>query len=99
MSYAQDKDVNENMIPDILEQSKVALQQQKQVYEQVQKDKELQLKNQVENKKVEIEKQKLNVKEKEIQAKKGIEKLKAETALKVAKENKTKAELSRSRNK
>jgi len=99
MSYAQDQDVNENMIPDILEQSKVALQQQKQVYEQVQKDKELQLKNQVENKKVEIEKQKLNVKEKEIQAKKEIEKLKAETALKVAKENKTKAELSRSRNK
>jgi len=99
MSYAQDQDVNENMIPDILEQSKVALQQQKQVYEQVQKDKELQLKNQVENRKVEIEKQKLNVKEKEIQAKKEIEKLKAETALKVAKENKTKAELSRSRNK
>jgi hypothetical protein len=99
MSYAQDQDINENMIPDILEQSKVALQQQKQVYEKVQKDKELQLKNQVENKKVEIEKQKLNVKEKEIQAKKEIEKLKAETALKVAKENKTKAELSRSRNK
>jgi hypothetical protein len=33
MSYLQDQDLNDNMIPDMMEQSKIALQQQKQTYE------------------------------------------------------------------
>ena len=90
MSYAQDQDINQNMIPDVLEQSKVALQQQKQTYEQVQKEREAQLKAQADNKKNEIERQKISLKEKELQTKKEIEKMKADTALKIAKENKNK---------
>jgi hypothetical protein len=90
MSYAQDQDINENMIPDVLEQSKIALQQQKQTFEQVQKDKELLMKNQMDERKSQIEKQKISLKEQEIKSKEQIEKLKAETALKIAKENKNK---------
>jgi hypothetical protein len=90
MGFAQDQDINENMVPDVLEQSKLALQQQKQTYEQVQKDKEHQLKYSVDRQKNEIEKKKLVVKEQEINSKKEIEELKAETALKIAKENKNK---------
>jgi hypothetical protein len=90
MGFAQDQDINENMVPDVLEQSKVALQQQKQTFEQVQKDREHQLKYSADRQKNEIERKKLVVKEKEITSKKEIEELKAETALKVAKENKNK---------
>lgn len=90
MGFAQDTDINDNMIPDVLEQSKIALQQQKQTYEQVQKDKEHQLKYSVERQKNEIERKKIAVKEKEISSKKEIEELKSETALKIAKENKNK---------
>ena len=90
MGFAQDQDINENMVPDVLEQSKLALQQQKQTYDQVQKDKEHQLKYSADRQKNEIERKKIAVKEKEISSKKEIEELKAETALKVAKENKNK---------
>jgi hypothetical protein len=90
LGFAQETDVNENMIPDVLEQSKIALQQQKQTFEQVQKDREHQLKYSADRQKNEIERKKIAVKEKEIVSKKEIEELKAETALKVAKENKNK---------
>jgi hypothetical protein len=90
MSYLQDQDINDNMVPDIMEQSKVALQQQKQTYEQVQKEREAQLKGQMEQRKNQIEKEKLKLKEKELNDKKEIETMKAETALKIAKENKNK---------
>ena len=90
MGFAQEQDVNEKMVPDVLEQSKIALQQQKQTFEQVQKDKEHQLKYTADRRKDEIERKKLAVKEKEITSKKEIEELKSETALKVAKENKNK---------
>jgi hypothetical protein len=90
LGFAQETDVNENMIPDVLEQSKIALQQQKQTFEQVQKDREHQLRYTADKQKNEIEKKKLVVKEKEITSKKEIEELKAETALKVARENKNK---------
>jgi hypothetical protein len=90
MGYAQDTDINQNMVPDVLEQNKIALQQQKQTFEQVQKDREHQLKYSADRQKNEIERKKLIVKEQEITSKKEIEELKAETALKIAKENKNK---------
>jgi len=90
MGYAQDTDINQNLVPDVLEQNKIALQQQKQTFEQVQKDREHQLKYSADRQKNEIERKKIAVKEKEISSKKEIEELKAETALKVAKENKNK---------
>jgi hypothetical protein len=83
MSYAQDQDINKNQISDIIEQSKLALEQQKVAYDQVQKEREMQLKTEMERQKNEIKKQ-------EIQNKKEIEKMKADTALRVAKENKNK---------
>jgi hypothetical protein len=83
MSYAQDQDVNQNAIPDVLEQSKLALEQQKAAYQQVQKERELQVKS-------EIERQKNEMKRQEMQTKKEIEKMKADNALKIAKENKNK---------
>jgi hypothetical protein len=83
MSYAQNQDVNENMIPDVLEQSKLAMEQQKTAFDKIQKDKELKVKS-------DIEKQKIEVKKQEMQTKKEIEKIKADTALKIAKENKNK---------
>ena len=90
MGFAQDQDVNDNMVPDILEQNKIALQQQKQTFEQVQKDRDHQLKYSADRQKNEIERKKLVIKEKEITSKKEIEELKSETALKIAKENKNK---------
>jgi hypothetical protein len=90
MSYAQDQDVNQNAIPDVLEQSKLALEQQKATYQQIQKEKEIRMKDQLEKRKVQVEKDKISLKEKELETKKEIEEMKAETALKIAKENKNK---------
>jgi hypothetical protein len=83
MSYLQDQDVNDNMIPDILEQSKLAIEQQKTAFDKVQKERELQFKS-------DIERQKLAMKKEEMQTKKEIEKMKSDTALKIARENKNK---------
>jgi len=90
MGFAQDQDINDNMIPDVLEQSKIALQQQKQTFEQIQKDRELLMKNEIDSRKNQIEQKKISLKEQELKDKKEIEKFKAETALKIAKENKNK---------
>jgi hypothetical protein len=90
MGFAQDQDINDNMVPDVLEQSKIALQQQKQTFEQVQKDREHQLKYATEQQKNEIERQKIELGRQEMQNRKEIEKMKADNALKIAKENKNK---------
>jgi hypothetical protein len=90
MSFAQDQDINDNGIPDLLEQSKVAILQQKQAFEEVQKDREHQLKYATEQQKNEIERQKLGLMREEMKNKKEIEKIKSDTALRVAKENKNK---------
>jgi hypothetical protein len=90
MSYAQDQDVNQNAIPDVLEQSKLALEQQKATYQQIQKEKEIRMKDQLEQRKIQVEKEKVSLKEKELETKKQIEEMKADTALKIAKENKNK---------
>jgi hypothetical protein len=90
MGYAQDQDINDNMVPDILEQNKIALQQQKQTFEQVQKDREHQLKYTMDQQKNELERQKLVIAREGLKNDKEIEKMKTETALKIAKENKNK---------
>ena len=90
MSFAQDQDINDNGIPDLLEQSKVAILQQKQAFEEVQKDREHQLKYATDQQKNEIERQKLGLMREEMKNKKEIEKIKADTALRIAKENKNK---------
>jgi hypothetical protein len=90
MGFAQDTDINDNMVPDVLEQSKIALQQQKQTYEQVQKDKEHQLKYTMEQQKNELERQKLVIARESMKNDKEIEKIKSDTALRIAKENKNK---------
>ena len=90
LSFAQDQDINENGIPDLLEQSKVAILQQKQAFEEVQKDREHQLKYATDQQKNEIERQKLGLMSEEMKNKKEIEKIKADTALRIAKENKNK---------
>jgi hypothetical protein len=83
MSYLQDQDLNDNMVPDIMEQSKLAMEQQKTAFDKVQKERELQVKS-------DIERQKLQMKKEEMQTKKEIEKMKSDTALKIARENKNK---------
>jgi len=90
MSFAQDQDINDNGIPDLLEQSKVAILQQKQAFEEVQKDREHQLKYATDQQKNEIERQKLGLMREEMKNKKEIEKIKSDTALRIAKENKNK---------
>ena len=90
MGYAQDQDINRNQVPDILEQSKIALEQQKITYDQIQKDREASQKQSIESKKADIENKKIALKEKELSVKKEIEKMKADNALRVAKENKNK---------
>jgi len=90
MAYAQDQDINQNDIPDILEQNKVAILQQKQAFDEVQKDREHQLKYAVEQQKNSIEMQKMDLARQEMQTKKEIEKMKTDTALRIAKENKNK---------
>ena len=83
MSYAQDQDINDNQISDILEQNKLAMEQQKQAFDNMQKERELQVKS-------DIERQKLGLMREEMKNKKEIEKIKADTALRIAKENKNK---------
>lgn len=90
MGFAQDADVNDNMVPDVLEQSKLALQQQKQSYDIIQKDKELAHKQLSEDKKNQLEREKLQIQKEAIKSKEKIEELKAKTALKVAAKNKNK---------
>jgi len=90
MGFAEDQDVNDNMIPDVLEQSKIALQQQKQTFEQTQKDREHQLKYTMDQQKNELERQKLIIAREGMKNDREIEKMKNDTALKIAKENKNK---------
>lgn len=65
----KDADLNDNLIPDVLEQQKLALEHTKTAYDQVNKEKEL-------SNKKSIEESKIKLKEKELENKKEIEKLK-----------------------
>jgi hypothetical protein len=90
MGFAQDTDVNDNMVPDVLEQGKLALEQQKQSYDIIQKDRELAHKQITEDKKNQLEREKLQIQKEAIKSKEKIEELKAKTALKVAAKNRNK---------
>ncbi len=73
MGFAQDTDVNQNLVPDVIEQGKLALQQQEVEYDQHIRELERKDKKEAENKKKEIEDKKIKLKEQEIKAKKDIE--------------------------
>ena len=65
-------------------------QEQKQNFEQIQKDREHQLKYTMDQQKNELERQKLVIAREGMKNDKEIEKMKTDTALKIAKENKNK---------
>ncbi len=77
LGFSKDTDANNNQIPDVIEQGKLALEQTRLAYDQSLKEREL------------------LQKDKEINTKAAVEKYKADISYKVAKENKTKAELSK----
>jgi hypothetical protein len=103
-SRQQDLDTNQNGIPDPLEVGKLALEERKHDSEDYDKElqrrlkeREVSNKKDTEDKKISLDEKKLAIEEKKIAAQQKIEKLKADTAIRVAKENKTKAELSKSK--
>lgn len=96
-SRQQELDTNANGIPDPLEVGRLALEEREHdsdVYDKEQekrlKDREIQNKKDTEDKKLSLDKEKLNVEREKIAAQKQIEKLKAQTAIRVAKQNKNK---------
>jgi len=67
MGFAKETDINNNGIPDVAEQTRLALETSQQAYDQAsnimehkRKDNEVKAKQDVENRKIELEKQKLN---------------------------------------
>jgi len=76
LGFAQDTDVNQNAVPDVMEQAKLSLETQKLSFEQAAKREELVMKGEAEKLKSATEDKKLKLKEKELEAKKEIEKLK-----------------------
>ena len=96
-SRQQELDTNQNGIPDPLEVGKLALEERRhnsEVYdkelERQLKEKDLKYKKDTEDKKLSLDAEKLNVEREKINAQKKIEKLKADTAIRVAKQNKNK---------
>jgi hypothetical protein len=86
LGFAKDPDVNENQIPDVVEQSKVNLAYMKEAGAKASKEKELKSKQEIENKKLKLKKEELASKER-LQKQKDKaalerEKLKSKTALK-----------------
>jgi hypothetical protein len=73
MGYAQDTDVNQNLIPDVIEQGKLALAQQEAATEQYMREQERKDKNESDKRKAQTEDKKLKLKEQEIKMKKEIE--------------------------
>jgi len=103
-SRQQELDTNGNGIPDPLEVGKLALEERKhdsdmfdKERDKAIKERDIQNRKDTEDKKISLDEKKLAIEEKKIAAQKQIEKLKADTAIRVAKENKTKAELSKSK--
>lgn len=90
MGFAQNQDVDNDSIPDIMEQSKIALEQSKHAFDVGQKQQELLHKKSIEEGKLSIERQKLDLEKEKIKSDENIEKLKADTAMKIAKQNKNK---------
>ncbi len=90
LGFAQDQDINNNSVPDVMEQGKLALEQSKHTYDIAQKQGELLHKKHIEEQKVNIEKDKIQLEKDKIKSNEKMEELKTSTALKIAKENKSK---------
>lgn len=88
MGFAQNQDVDADGQPDILELNKLALEQSKHSFDVSQKQQIENNKKHIEESKLSLEKDKLNLEKEKIKSSEKIEKLKAETAIKVAKSNK-----------
>ena len=91
LGFAKETDVNQNQVPDVLEQGKLALEQSKASNEVSIKALELDIKKKDSDNKLAIEQEKLKLKNKELD----IKAQDSENKLKIAKENKTKSELNR----
>lgn len=91
MSFNEDKDINDNGIPDVAEMAALSIEQRRNYEDSLHKEKDRMSKEKVENRKVDLQRQleekKLKMKEKEIKSKEKIEKMKADTQIKVAKTN------------
>jgi predicted transcriptional regulator with HTH domain len=86
LGFAQDTDVNDNNVPDVLEQSKLALQQVKQSQEILLKEKELEVKKRKDEKDIEIKEKELAIKKEEL----AVKERDSQRKLKIAKTNKNK---------
>lgn len=86
----EDIDIDNDGIPDPIEVGKLALEERRADSERYDKEHEKIQKTKEHNDNKSIKEKELKLKEKEINSKEKIEKLKAETALKIAKENKGK---------
>lgn len=99
----KDIDLDDNGIPDPIEVAEHALNQQKVFHDKVSKDMDRDYKQITENKKINTQKEmkdrELAFKNKELVAKERMERDKNKTALRIAKENKTKAEMARKKSK
>jgi hypothetical protein len=84
LGFAQDTDVNDNNVPDVLEQSKLALQQIKQSQEILLKEKELEVKKRRDEKDIEIKEKELAIKKEEL----AVKERDSQRKLKIAKTNK-----------
>ena len=73
MGYAQETDVNNNLIPDVIEQGKLALAQQEASTEQYMREQERADKKEADRKKSQVEDKKIKLKEEELKVKKEIE--------------------------
>lgn len=84
LGFAQDTDVNDNNVPDVLEQSKLALQQVKQSQEILLKEKELEVKKRRDEKDIEVKEKELAIKKEEL----AVKERDSQRKLKIAKTNK-----------
>lgn len=97
-SRQMELDQNANGIPDPLEVGRLALEERQADADMFEREQENKFKKQESDKKLSLEEQKLKLQEKELASKEKIERLKATTALKVAKQNKNQYD-SKSKNK
>ena len=90
MGFAQNQDMDADGVPDVLEMRKLALEQSKHSFDVNQKQQAENNKKQLEESKLSLERDKLKLEEDKIKSNEKMEKLKADTAIKVAKQNKNK---------
>jgi len=90
MGFAKDADVNDNGVPDIAEQAKIALGRNKLVQDSYIADKKLRMDKQIKDKEFSLKEKELLFKEKELVEKAKLEREKLANDYKIAKQNKNK---------